>query len=164
MARLFLPVGITVGAFWALTRKDYYEEALDKHLAWITFHGALGACLANGVKLAFKVQDPRRYVFQDTFVLLAYSFGYSLVPYLLKDQVSQLGENNLSRALANRDIMRICVELSGISGVFYALFLLKVTKLGFKMNDVRSWRWMAFVFIVPIVVPTLLSELLIKKG
>ena len=57
--------------------------------------------------------------------------------------------------------MRVVVELSGVGGVLYGLFLLKVTKLGFKMNDVRKLHWKAFVFLTPIIVPTVLTELLI---
>ena len=60
-ARIILPLGFTAGSLWALKKKDYYEETLDKHLAWFTFHGAIGASMASGVRLIFRGSDPRRY-------------------------------------------------------------------------------------------------------
>ena len=79
------PIGASSLAFAALTHMDYYEAPLEKHLAWIGFHGALGASMAGAARFLFRASDPRRYVMQDMFVLLAYNFGYSLIPYLMKD-------------------------------------------------------------------------------
>ena len=84
-ARLLAPVGVAGVAYFALVKKDYYKESLDKHLAWVIFHGALGVGMANAVHFCFKVGDPRRYVLQDVFVLLGYNFGYALFPYIIKD-------------------------------------------------------------------------------
>ena len=69
---------------------------MDKHLAWLMFHGALGATFASGARMLFKATDFRRYVLQDCFVLCAYNFGYALIPILMKDQLSQTGENKIS--------------------------------------------------------------------
>ena len=85
MARYLMPIGMAGVAYAALVKKDYYKESLDKHLAWLVFHGALGASMANAVHFCFAAGDPRRYVLQDVFVLLGYNFGYALFPYIIKD-------------------------------------------------------------------------------
>ena len=59
--RIILPLGFTAGSLWALKKKDYYEETLDKHLAWLGFHGAIGVSMASGVRILFRATDPRRY-------------------------------------------------------------------------------------------------------
>ena len=63
----------------------------------------------------------------------------------------------MSNLLANRDIFLKLIQVMGITGVFYGLFILRVTKLGFKMNDVRSMPWKAFTIGTPIILTTLLS-------
>ena len=63
----------------------------------------------------------------------------------------------MSKLLSNREIFLKIVQVMGITGVFYGLFILKVAKLGFKMNDVRSMPWKAFTVGTPIIMPILLS-------
>ena len=129
------------------------------------FHGALGASVANLARLLFRGGDPRRYALQDTFILLSYNFGYSVIPYMLKDQISKgPQENPLGQALSNRNVMRLTVEASGVAGVLYGLFLIRVAKLGLRMFDKRPLHWKVFSLATPVLLPILISELLIEKA
>ena len=83
--RLAAPIGVAGAAWYLMRSKDYYAECVDKHAAWLGFHGALGVSAAGMARLAFGAVSPWRYVFQDVFVLWAYNLGYQMLPYLMKD-------------------------------------------------------------------------------
>ena len=102
-------------------------------------------------------------------MLLAYCFGYSYIPFVMRDQLAKVESanqqnNQLGRLLANRDVFVKLVQLMGVVGVCYGLFILKVAKLGFKMNDKRSLAWKAFTVGTPLVFPYLLSFKLEENG
>ncbi len=88
MGKIAIPFGVAGAAFYVMVSKDYYKESLDKHFGWLTFQGALGVCAASAVRLCFSASNPWRYIMQDIFVLSAYSFGYQMIPILMKDQLS----------------------------------------------------------------------------
>ena len=70
----------------------------------------------------------------------------------------------MNRALQNREFLKKSVSVSGLLGMLYGVFILRVTKLGFKMQQHRSLISKAFVFLVPAILPTLCNEYLIDKG
>ena len=141
VGRFALPVGIAGSALWMMRSKDYYEEAVDKHAAWLVFHGALGASAASLTRLVFKAASPWRYVIQDIFVLWAYNLGYQMFPYIIKDQLQQTGQHQTVEkfGLDKREMMCKIVIAFGLAGLGYGAFILRVTKLGFRMSATRSW-------------------------
>ena len=62
LGRFLIPVGFASSAYIVMRSKDYYEEAVDKHAAWLVFQGSLGASAASFTRLVLGAANPWRYV------------------------------------------------------------------------------------------------------
>ena len=80
-------------SFSAMMELDYYERCLDKHAAWIGFHGLLGVLMAQSGLVVSTLLKAERLapMIADTFCMLGYHSGYALFPVLVLDQMSAGG-------------------------------------------------------------------------
>ena len=60
----------------AMKKLNYYDNPLEKHLAWLGFHSSIGISLASAVHVFTRSLSPTRHLLADVFCLTGYNFGY----------------------------------------------------------------------------------------
>lgn len=103
---------------------------------------------------------------QDIFVLSAYSFGYQMIPILMKDQLQQAGQEGnqavTNLGLNDKNKLKLSVDIAGLLGLAYGVFILRVTKLGLRMREKRSWLGLMFLIVGTVGLPNVTSTILFQ--
>ena len=104
---------------------------------------------------------------QDIFVLSAYNFGYQMIPILMKDQLSQAGQGGnpvvTNLGLNDKNKLKLSVDLAGLMGLAYGVFILRVTKLGLRMREKRSWLGLMFLIVGTVGLPNVATTILFQQ-